>query len=376
VYLSTSRLLAALCVVVLALPVAGAGPRRTGPTVSCTACFLIDDSGRVLFARAAGAALPNASTTKMTTALLVTRRADLDEVIEVSARAAGTGGGGLDLAPGERWPLRSLLVALLLTSSNDAAVALAEHVSGTEGAFVAAMERFVTELGATHTDFVTAHGLDFPGHGSSARDLALIATELLADPVLADIVDTPRARVAGPAGAVLLENRNLLLESYRGATGVKTGFTAEAGNVLVASAERSDRRLIAVAMDSDDAAQDARALLDYGWERLARTILVARGAPVGAFIFEGGATSVVAATPVRGSARPVAVTVEFRPAADIELPMTAGDVVGDVVVITDSGVLETVDAVAVGAVATPGHQWAADVVAGVLRALGGLVSDR
>ena len=119
-----------------------------------------------------------------------------------------------------------------------------------------------------------------------------------------------------------------------------------------------------------------RALLDYGWARLARTVLIARGSPVGAFVFEGGSTSVVAAAPVRGAALPTGFSVEFRPSAQVGLPVAAGDVVGDVVVTTDSGVLDTIDAVASGRVESVGEPWAANVIAGVLRALGGLVSDR
>ena len=181
--LSTSRLTASLCVVLLLIGSGAAARAAAGPPqVTCEACLVVDENGRALFQRAAATLLPNASTTKMTTALVVVSRAELDDVVVVSDRAAGTGGGGLDLAPGSRYVVRSLLFALLLTSSNDAAVALAEHVGGSEAAFVAAMNRYVAELGARDTNYVTAHGLDTPGHGSSARDLALIATELLDDP--------------------------------------------------------------------------------------------------------------------------------------------------------------------------------------------------
>jgi D-alanyl-D-alanine carboxypeptidase (penicillin-binding protein 5/6) len=261
-------------------PVArGAAPEQ--PEVTCAACILVDDTGRVLFARAPDAERPNASTTKMVTALVTVARAGPDEVVGVSSRAASTGGGGLDLQAGDRYTVEALLYALLLSSSNDSAVALAEHVAGSEDAFVAAMNDFAQGLGARHTHFVNAHGLDTPGHYSSARDLARIAVALLRRPLLAEIVGASAAVIRAPAGSVEVENRNVLLESYTGAIGVKTGYTAGAGDTLVAAARRHHRLLVAVAMGSVSAAGDAAALLDYGWRRLARTLLIRASAPLG-----------------------------------------------------------------------------------------------
>lgn len=115
---------------------AGAARAPVPPPLSCRACLVVDDRGRVLFARAADERLPNASTTKIVTALVVVATADGDDVVLVSPGAAATGGGGLDLQPGEAYTVDALLHALLLTSSNDAAVALAEHVAGSEADFV------------------------------------------------------------------------------------------------------------------------------------------------------------------------------------------------------------------------------------------------
>ena len=334
---------------------------------------MVDDTGRELFAKNASAQLPNASTTKMTTALVVRGEASPNESVMVSRTAAATGGGGLDLRPGEIFSVEALLYALLLDSSNDAAVALAEHVSGSQEAFVEEMNETVEDLGASDTHFVTAHGLDMPGHGSSARDLALIAAELLEDPLLATIVATADAQVKGPAGTIPLENRNLLLEGYPGATGVKTGFTAGAGNVLVASAERDGRRLIAVAMHSEDAALDSAALLDYGWERLARTVVFRKGTTVGALVFDQGSTEVVAARPVRDSARADDVVFRFDPQDAFPMPLAAGDVVGRVVVASTDGTLDTVDAIATSPVPVTERSWASDAFAGLLGAIGRLV---
>lgn len=371
--MSISRL-ALGAVLLLVVGLAPAAAKGHEPTVTCTACLVVDDTGRELFSRAASEMLPNASTTKMTTALVVRRAADPNESVVVSATAASTGGGGLDLRAGEVYSVEALLFALLLDSSNDAAVALAEHVSGSQDAFVAEMNDLAGELGAIDTRYVTAHGLDMPGHGSSARDLAAIAEELLADPLLARIVASSRARIEGRGGVLTVENRNLLLEGYPGATGVKTGFTAGAGNVLVASAERDGRQIIAVAMHSVDAAIDATALLDFGWERLAETVVLARGKEVGAIVFDHGSTPVVAARPVRDSITPGDVTYLFRPQGSLPLPLSPGDVVGRIIVTSEDGVVDSVDAVATGSVSLDEAAWASGVFAGLLRSIGALVT--
>jgi D-alanyl-D-alanine carboxypeptidase (penicillin-binding protein 5/6) len=265
----------------------------------------------------------------MVTALLVRRHAELDEDVSISGTAAAVGGGGLDLNAGGGYDVEELLLALLLSSSNEAAVALAEHVSGSEGRFVRQMNRLANRMGAEETAFVTAHGLDRPGHHSTAADLALIGAELLEDPVLAEMVATAHTTVEGPTGAVPLDNRNLLLEGYRGAIGIKTGFTALAGNVLVAAARRSGRTVIAVAMDSVDAAADSAALLDFGFERLRRGVMVPAASTLAGLVFEGsGSTGVIAARTVRGLTKPSQIEVTFVPDDAIELPIEPGDIVG------------------------------------------------
>ncbi len=340
------------------------------PEVTCNACYLVDDTGGVLFARAAAQTRPNASTTKMATALVVVDATDLRDRVTISADAAATGGGGLDLAPGDTYRVEMLLQALLMTSSNDAAVALAEHVSGSESAFVETLNDYLRSVGARDSVFVTAHGLDMPGHGASARDLALLADLVLDHPILARIVGDAEAVVRTPKGPVVLENRNVLLEGYRGATGVKTGYTASAGNVLVASAERDGRRLIAVAMDSVDATADARALLDYGWRRLSATILLPRGAHVGALVFDEGATEVATTERVTGAHDPDDARYVLRTTSAVDPPIAAGEVVGQVDVVIAGSVVATVDAVASGAVPERQDSLLADAVATVLGAVG------
>ncbi|MGH2752596.1 MAG: D-alanyl-D-alanine carboxypeptidase family protein [Actinomycetota bacterium] len=344
-----------------------ADPRPATPQLGCRACLLVSDDGEVLFRRRPHAELPNASTTKMMTALLVARAEVLDEETRISEGAANAGGGGFDLEAGEVWPVESLVYALLLSSSNDAAVALAEHVSGSEHAFVDAMNDEARALDLRHTAFVTSHGLDTPGHFSSARDLAVLAGRLLADPPLRRIVGEPKARVEGPQGPVSIENRNLLLETYPGAVGVKTGYTIAAGNVLVSAAVRGGRTLTGVVLGSEDSFADSRALLDYGFARLGRTVLVRRGEEVGAVVLDpAGSARAVAARSVRGLAPPGEVELRFEPSSSFAVPLEAGAAVGRVVVVHRDRIVARTRAVAPEDLPSRGSSWAAEGLATVL----------
>ena len=331
----------------------------TEPAVSCQSCFVIDDQGRVLWARAAHARLPNASTTKMVTALVtIDAVADLKEEAVVSSAAGSVGGGGLDLQPGDRLTVRNLLFAMLLSSSNEAAATLAEHVSGTQDAFVEEMNARVRELRLKDTNFANPHGFDAEGHYSSAADLAAIGAALLAEPYLARIVRTPSAVIRTPRGDVVEANRNVLLETYPGAVGIKTGRTLGAGNVLVAAARRGDRRIIAVAMRAGDAAADTRAMLDYGFARVRRldrprsTQVLGSRTSLGALIFDpSGAVEVVASDQVTvdlaNESGPV--EYEFSP-FDITPPLKPGQAVGTLSITSNGEPVAEVDAVIVDGV--------------------------
>lgn len=335
---------------------------------------MVDDGGRVLFVRRPDARLPMASTTKMVTAVLVVDGAALSEQVQVSANAAATGGGGLDLQPGQTFTVDDLLYALLLTSSNDSAVALAEHVEGSEPAFVAAMNEFAASIGADDTAFVTSHGLDAPGHYSSARDLADIAAVLLEDPVLATIVATPSTSIEGPNGSILLDNRNSLLESYRGAVGVKTGYTLGAGNVLVGAASRRGRTLISVAMDSVNATTDTEVLLDHGFARLRRTILMRAGARIGAIIPPlGQGIAIVAADAFRGPWVRSEIELVFEPASELTADVAAGERVGDVVVLRAGRPVGRVAALAADDTERNDVPWIVEVLLAVVGGVAGVV---
>lgn len=346
------------------------------PPVTCAAC-VVTAGDRVIWGRSIDAPRANASTTKMVTALVVARGGGLEEAVVVSRAAAATGGGGLDLRPGDRFSVRELLLALLLTSSNDSAVALAEHVAGTEAAFVARMNALLRDLGARSSRFVTPHGLDVPGHYATARDLARVGLAILRSPLLSEIVDTPAATITGVRGTVRLVNTNPLLESYPDVIGIKTGYTRGAGDVLVAAAERAGRKLIAVAMGSASAASDARALLDYGFRVLGRGVLLREGASVGTVVFDpSGSVGVVAGRTVRGIQRPESVSVAYRPGS-VTPPLDRGETLGSVVITSAGGtVVGRAPAVAEEAVADAGGEGVAGLLGDVLGAAADLIGAR
>jgi D-alanyl-D-alanine carboxypeptidase len=236
------------------------------PQVSARAALMVDaDSGEVLYSKSQQAPLPPASTVKVMTALLALQNGGLQDRVTVSATAANTEGSRMGLAAGESLSVEELLYGLLLPSGNDAAVALAEHVSGSEEAFVEQMNVRAEALGLTQTHFTSAHGLDDPAQTISAADLITLTQAALAYPEFAEIVAKASADVAGHA----LTNTNELLASYPGADGIKTGTTDEAGECLAASVTRDGHRVLLALLGSTDRYGDARALLDYaaaGWQ--------------------------------------------------------------------------------------------------------------
>ncbi|MDZ4063069.1 MAG: D-alanyl-D-alanine carboxypeptidase family protein, partial [Coriobacteriia bacterium] len=243
--------------------------RDAAPDVEMTAGVLVAPDGRELWSRNAGQSRAMASTTKIMTGLLVLERADLDSTVEVSGYAAHIGESGVDLKEGDRYAVGELLEAMLVKSGNDAAIALAEHVAGTEPGFVELMNGRAEELGLTATRFANPHGLDAPDHQTSAGDLATLARVAMENPEFRRIVGLDDVTISGSQGRHRLENSNLLIGDYPDATGVKTGWTDDAGYCLVASAKRDGVELIAVILGTKVESvrfRHARRLLDWGFD--------------------------------------------------------------------------------------------------------------
>ena len=227
------------------------------------------DTGQVLWRRQADRVLPIASLTKMMTALLVVERAPPDAKVRVTKEALAYKGSAVGVLPkGKRIKLETMLNGLLLPSGNDAAIALAQRMSGTVAAFVQRMNERAGDLGLTCTRFSSPDGFEDAGNHSCAIDLAEMARAVLDRPRLARIVRRRRAVLPFPikGGRIYLFNNNPLLRTgYPGTIGIKTGYTDAAGRCLVAAARRNGRRLGVVLLHSPDPGKQATQLLNRGF---------------------------------------------------------------------------------------------------------------
>lgn len=230
--------------------------------------YLVEVDGVAVWARAPDVSRPPASLTKLMTALLALEaRRDPAEWVRVSPRAARETGSRLGLRAGEELGLGDALAAVLVGSANDACLALAEHLGGSEDAFVARMNARAAELGLAHTRFRNPCGHDAAGHRSSARDLAALSRAALVFPELRRLVALERTTVTTRGGRALdVRTHNELLGRVEGVRGVKSGYTVGAGRCLVALAERGGREVLLVLLDASDRWWTAAALLEAAFE--------------------------------------------------------------------------------------------------------------
>lgn len=305
-----------------------APPEAGDPSVRAAGAALWDPADeRLLFGQEADRPRPMASLTKMLTAVLLVNNADVDDVVTASATAAGVGGATVGLQAGQEVPMESLVAGLIVESGNDAAVAAAEHVAGSEDAFVELMSERARELGADSAAFVNASGLtNDPAHHATPTGLAKLGAAAMEEPLIAQFADDEAVVVEGLPPLV---NRNELLGSYPGADGIKTGHTAAAGFSLAGSATRDGWRLIAVVLDSPDRGADAARLLDWGFATFDRAEVAEAGSVLAAWRGEsgGGALAVdsrLGATVPSGAAARMAL----RLAPHIDEPVPAGAAVG------------------------------------------------
>ena len=328
-------------------------------TIDALSGILMEAStGKVLFEQDADKALPPASVTKIMTLLLVMEAVDggsvsLDDIVTASAHASSMGGSQIYLKEGEQMTVSDMIKSVVISSANDAAVALAEHIAGSEETFVAKMNEKAAALGMKNTHFENTNGLDdtAQNHLTSARDIALMSAELITKhPKVLEYSSIWMDSVRG--GTFGLTNTNRLIRFYRGANGLKTGSTSKAKFCISATAERDGMTLIAVVMGSptrDIRNAEASKMLDYGFANYALyrlekedmgEIKVLGGTAQSCKISHGELTAVVESEK-KGS---IEIVTELPESA--AAPIKSGDVVGTIRIMSDDTEIGKTDIVA------------------------------
>ena len=303
---------------------------------SATSAILLDaDSGRVLYEQNADAQMLIASTTKILTALIAIEEGSLSDTVTVSRNAAATEGSAMYLKAGEQLTLETLLYGLMLCSGNDAAVAVAEHISGSCEKFAALMNERAAELGMENSSFANPNGLDDEKHYSTARDMARLACAAMENETLVRIASTRSITIGGRT----MTNHNKLLSWQEGCLGLKTGYTRAAGRTLVSCAERNGQRLVAVTLQDGNDWADHQALYEYGFSAFPLHNCARKGQQVCRKAVAGGTlgqVSLLAANTVSwplGQGETVQTTINLnRP---LTAPLTAGEAVGEAVFSVD-----------------------------------------
>ncbi len=358
-----------ICLILtLILPLAGLPTAASADTVPIHApsAILMDvATGTVLYEKNADERREPASVTKVMTLLLVMEALDAgqiswDDTVTASAAAAGKGGSQIFLEEGEQLSMDEMLKSVVVSSANDCATALAEHVAGSETAFVGRMNARAAELGMENTHFVNCTGLDdepeAQEHLTTARDVAIMSRALLGHDAIRRYTTIWMDTVRG--GAFGLSNTNKLIRFYEGATGLKTGYTSRAGHCLSASAKRDGIELIAVILGDDSSShrfEDAKALLNWGFANYALADPLEGVAPTPIPVILGTAESIV---PAPADSGPILIEKgqagtlrrELSLVESVEAPVEAGQVLGTLRVTSGDALLAEVPLTAVEAI--------------------------
>lgn len=339
-----------LCCAVMAFfaPQAKAEESEQVESSARSAILMERETGKVLLAHNERERLPMASTTKVMTALMTLEYGRLDEVVTVGRNAYGVPGTSIYLNLGEKITLRDLLYGLMLASGNDAAMAIAEHIGGDVETFCRMMTERAAQLGCTDTVFLTPHGLPKDGHFTTAYDLALIAQEAMKHDLFREIVSTRRASIPweGRSYQRILNNKNKLLSTYEGATGIKTGYTKAAGRCLVFGAKRDGLEVIGVVLRCSDWFDEAARLMDAAFERYEMFTAFEEGETVRVLPVEEGTQETVCV--LCGGRLAAAIPKGTVPVLEFDLPETAlagqeeGSVVGEARLVYDGQTLAAV----------------------------------
>ena len=315
------------------------------PNVTAISAIVIEAStGHVLYERNADAQMFPASTTKMMTLITALESNKLDEIVTVGPGAYNAEGSTLWLDVGEKIPLGDLLYGMMLISGNDGAIAIAEHVDGSVPAFAEHMTRRAQELGAVNTHFVNANGLPDTEHYTTARDLATLAAHGFTLPHFEEICSTKESSFSWiHDDTKLLRNENQMLWLYRGANGIKTGYTEAAGRCLVSSAKQNGVQLIAVVLDSLYIWNDSIMLLDYGFGRVSSQTLIKSGEVVKTLPITSGRRKSMQVKTAGEIIMPVfsgddnAYDIVYDLPNELSAPITAGETIGKIRVVLPDG---------------------------------------
>ena len=316
------------------------------PTLTAVSAVLIDQaSGKVIYEKDMNDEHYPASTTKVLTALLALENMELDYKITLPDDYVNVGETNIGLRAGARQTAEELLMATMLYSANDAAQALAIGVAGSEQAFVDMMNQRVAELGLQHTHFANPHGLHSEDHYTSAYDLAMIARAAMDNPDFRRIVTTESFVVRRLNGEenFTVNNRNGLLNQFEFADGIKTGYTRQAGNCIVASATKNDMQLIAVLLNSSNIFDESQTLLEWGFDNSQHTLFVdANTVKASVKVLNGGRSEVEVLTEkplysVMRSDEATNVQESLDLPDSIPAPIHRGEVIGSVTYTDDNG---------------------------------------
>jgi serine-type D-Ala-D-Ala carboxypeptidase (penicillin-binding protein 5/6) len=319
------------------------------PDIKGASAVLVDaDTGQILYSRKPDYRRPVASITKIMTAMVVLDHCDLDGYVVTSTAASKVPHTSLNLRAGERLTVRDMLYGLMIRSANDAAHALADHVSGSVPRFSQLMNRKATDLGLKDTHFRNPHGLYVDGQYSTAYDVSVLAREALRNPTFDQIVGTRSRTIKRSHNTqdVTLQARSPFMRNYEGADGIKSGYTRQSGYCYVGSATRDGWRLISVILKSDNASRDAMALTEYGFQNFRRVVVAPKDGEYD-FRIAGGKKKVASAVPAdqlnvvmaREDRHTLSTEKTFE---QLRAPVSKGQQVGQITAYVDGEPIESV----------------------------------
>ncbi len=331
-----------------------------------SAILMEESTGNILYESNPDERVPIASVTKVMTMLLIMEAVDsgkisLDDMVTVSENAMSYGGSTMFLETGEQLTVNDMLKGIAVASANDGCVAMAEHLAGSESAFVDMMNEKAKELGMENTHFMNTNGLDEDDHYSSARDVAIMSRELMKHETIFNYTSIWMDTLRG--GKFQLANTNKLIRFYDGANGLKTGSTSKALCCLSAAAKRNDMQLIAVVLGAPTSAErfaSAKSLLDYGFANYAVNTQITAGDEVQKIAVEKGVDKEVGVVAGDSCSTLVKkgqednITKEIKIDETITAPIEAGQKIGTMTISRDGEVIADIDLNASSAVEKKG----------------------